>query len=132
MLNLTPGEKNSVNCIIEPNDKNQGGMWIGNWRAAKDFYWLKQNKINFVLGVIPGVLHNKVPYIENDITIHFLDAEDNENFQLNVHFNTAYNYIDHAMSNGNVLVHCGAGISRSSTCAIAYLIKKNKRSFKEM
>ena len=43
-----------------------------------------------------------------------------------------YQFIDNAVKEGNILVHCGAGISRSSTMAIAWLIKTRKKPFEDM
>lgn len=34
-------------------------------------------------------------------------------------------FIDFALQNGNCLVHCFAGVSRSATMVIVYLMKKN-------
>lgn len=48
------------------------------------------------------------------------------------HFKPTYEFIDKALSNsGKVLVHCSAGISRSTSIICAYLIKKNKITFEQ-
>ena len=48
------------------------------------------------------------------------------------HFPTAINYIKEGMSEGNaVLVHCYAGVSRSASCVIAFLMQECGLTFLE-
>ena len=39
------------------------------------------------------------------------------------------NFIENGLKQGNVLVHCAAGVSRSASAIIAYLMKYKKISF---
>lgn len=43
-----------------------------------------------------------------------------------MHFKNCCDFIDQNITSGNVLVHCQAGVSRSATIVIAYIMKKNK------
>ena len=79
-----------------------------------------------MLGVIPLSLHKPLFYENTEINILYYNAEDNDGFKISVYFEESYLWIDEALSMGNVLVHCGAGISRSASIIIAYLMKKNK------
>ena len=48
------------------------------------------------------------------------------------HFEEAIAFIEQALaSNGIILVHCFAGISRSASCVIAYKMKKYKMTSNE-
>ena len=47
------------------------------------------------------------------------------------HFPAVIAFIKDGMSRGNVLVHCYAGVSRSATCVIAYLMQEKEMSFED-
>jgi len=47
-------------------------------------------------------------------------------------FDKAFQFIDNASNEkSRILIHCAAGVSRSSTLLIAYLMKVNKWTFRE-
>lgn len=54
------------------------------------------------------------------------------------HFDEAFKFIKNALSSGNILVHCAAGISRvdfylfqSTTCVLVYLMREKGYGFKQ-
>ena len=115
------GFGNSMDCVLKPNDQNIGGIWIGDISSASDKDQLEKNNIKAILTVADGTnLHYPAEY-EHAV----IKADDYINFDLSKHFETSNQFIDNALQKTNVLVHCFAGISRSSTCVIAYLMKKN-------
>lgn len=62
----------------------------------------------------------------------FINVSDNFEQLLGKVFEEAYNFIEEARRNKcNILVHCNAGISRSPTIAIAYLMKWKHLHFQE-
>jgi protein-tyrosine phosphatase len=57
---------------------------------------------------------------------------DNSNQSLLRHFPAAIAFIkDGVQRGGGVLVHCYAGVSRSSTCVIAYLMQEKDMTFEQ-
>lgn len=65
---------------------------------------------------------------------HFMRIPVNDNFseKLLPYFNDAFHFIDKVRESGGcVLVHCLAGISRSATVAIAYVMKHLRLPFEE-
>lgn len=70
----------------------------------------------------------------NDFNIKFkgLDLEDVCSENISRYFEDANYFIDNALkNNGKVLVHCLAGISRSATITIAYLMKVHQMTLEE-
>ena len=116
----------SINCIIDPVD-GKGGIFIGNIYAARDKNLLKQLDIKAVLTVAANTY---LMYDQSEVISHkIIPAEDEEGFNLSLYFNEGIEFIEKNMTETNVLVHCFAGISRSSSIVIAFLMKKNKINY---
>lgn len=56
---------------------------------------------------------------------------DSGTYQLIRHFPAAISFIKEGMARGGVLVHCYAGVSRSASCVIAYLMQEREMKFQE-
>lgn len=61
----------------------------------------------------------------------YIPAVDHESFDLAPFFPTANELLDSETRRTNVLVHCMAGVSRSATLVIAYLINSLNITFTE-
>lgn len=52
--------------------------------------------------------------------------------EIKQHFDGNYEWMEQMLKEGrNILIHCAAGVSRSASFTIAYLLKKNKMKYAE-
>ena len=56
----------------------------------------------------------------------YIPAEDHPAYDISKHFQASTQFISKALKHTNVLVHCMAGVSRSATLIIAYLVEKKQ------
>ena len=102
-------------------------LYLGNIQAAGDIQTLKQHNITHILTVAAGIK----PLYPRDFTYKVINVADTSNSSLIRHFPAAISFIKEGIARGGVLVHCFAGVSRSSSCVIAYLMQDRGLSFQE-
>lgn len=107
-----------INCIIE--DK----VYLGNYDQAKLKEKLKEIGITHILVCGTG-LEKLYP---NDFQYEQYEIEDLEEEDIKQYFKPAIEFIE---KSDKVFIHCHAGVSRSSTIVIAYIMWKNKLTFEE-
>uniref|UniRef100_A0A915MNI7 Protein-tyrosine-phosphatase n=1 Tax=Meloidogyne javanica TaxID=6303 RepID=A0A915MNI7_MELJA len=94
-------------------------VYLSSQAVAQDLELLLTNKITHIINVATGV---QCLFPENIIYLA-LTALDVPTENLKRHFDKAVKFIYNAVeSGGKVLIHCNAGISRSTTIVIAYLM----------
>ncbi|XP_041353965.1 uncharacterized protein LOC121371839 [Gigantopelta aegis] len=96
-------------------------LYLGSQQDALSQEITQINGINYILNV--SITCTKPPFIQDG---HFLRIPVNDNYseKLLPFFYQAFQFIDMVReANGCVMVHCLAGISRSPTLAIAYIMK---------
>jgi protein-tyrosine phosphatase len=115
---------NNMDLIVEAQGK-MGALYLGNWAAAQDQLLLAQHRITSVLTVAAQI---QIKY-DTDIVPHHMEvpALDIPDFKLEKFFEDCFDWIHQQRLVGrNVLVHCAAGVSRSSTIVIGYLMRTEK------
>jgi len=99
------------------------GLYLGDAASSRDLVLLQSNLITHIL-VVGSRLQLHFPKL---FTYHHIDIEDEPDVNIMIHFNTCIDFILKALQKrGVVLVHCMAGVSRSSSVVIAYLMCQHK------
>lgn len=104
-------------------------LYLGNLKDASDLEALERLGVDHVLNVTSV----EPSYATSPRIIYKqLVAHDNGYQNLKQYFDEAFDFIDSArLGGGAVLIHCQAGVSRSPTIAVAYLIKHSPMSMVE-
>lgn len=102
------------------------GFFIGDYATANNKASLKNSKITHILTVMNGV--DPTPFPEEFVYKQF-HVRDDEEQDLTSIFDLCHSFIDQGRTHSGVLVHCAAGISRSATIALSYLMKTRKSNF---
>lgn len=137
----TEDEANIINIINQSNERNIyldrlmkenselvqmnkiiPRLYLGDDFVARKKETLVEHKITHILNLtinIPNKFEPEICYLK----INILDSERQD---IQKYFDETFEFIDNALKNKNnsVLVHCNAGISRSASFVIAYLIRK--------
>lgn len=96
------------------------GLYLGDISNAKDIYWLDSKGITYIVNCAKEV----GSYFRTKAYLN-LDLDDSPYQGISQALKDSYLFIDNALQRGNaVLVHCYAGISRSSTIVIYYIMRK--------
>ena len=111
-------------------DEVYPGLFIGDAAAATHVKFLKHLNVTHVLNTAEGddeglVNLNQAHYEGSGITYMGIHMWDNAWFDVRPFLEEATDFIESAFSSGGkILVNCQMGVSRSSTCAIAYMMMK--------
>ena len=103
------------------------GLFIGPLQAAFLISELQKNNITHVVD-----LYNDKYFKHHNYFEYFsVKVEDTPDTDIRSHFDRVISFIDKGRKKGGVLVHCQAGISRSASFVIAYLMKEEKMKLKD-
>ncbi|CAD8087523.1 unnamed protein product [Paramecium sonneborni] len=112
-----PGEQ-PISLILQ--EKDQGKLFLGNLDCLHNQQILEINNINCILSICTEEKIMVGPKYKQI----YLDIHDNMNSQISNVFERSFIFIENSLKfQQNILVHCAAGISRSATLVLAYLMK---------
>jgi dual specificity phosphatase 12 len=102
-------------------------IYISNWDTSNNPSIYFKNDIKLVITLETRRKPDQIIefYDNNNIKFIYLYIEDSHNANIYDFFDDTYNIINNYISHHqNVLVHCYAGVSRSSTIILNYMIRK--------
>jgi len=98
-------------------------LYLGSAAHASQLELLERLGITALLNVSP----NCPNYWPDKFEYQTIPVEDNSTADIKAHFKAAIEFINEVKNkNGKILVHCKAGVSRSATMCLAYLISNRK------
>lgn len=101
-------------------------LFICNWNTANDVNLLNRHKIKVVITLTQEEKPKAVleAYKALGIEYYHIRIDDSPSAPIHNYFNTTYKIIRDSIDGGkNVLVHCHAGVSRSATIVLYYLMQ---------
>ena len=100
-------------------------LYLGSLFDANNDNEIKKRNITCIICVAENL---KINITESNVKIYKYNLQDNDDCDISLYFDE----IGEIINNENiVLVNCAAGISRSSTIVIAYIMKYYKMCFKD-
>lgn len=96
-------------------------LYLGNDIVAQDIDLLNQNKITHILNLTTNIPNRFEHIVYKKIVMLDISSQNIRQF-----FDESFEFIEESLKDPNhsVLVHCNAGISRSTSFVIAYLLQK--------
>lgn len=108
-------------------DKVLPGLYVGNYRDSKDHQQLEKHGITHIIAI-----HDSPRRLIPDKHYLCIMASDTPDQNLSQYFPVCNDFIHAArLREGNVLIHCLAGMSRSVTVAVAYIMSVTHLSWRE-
>lgn len=103
------------------------GLYLGNFRDAKDREQLTKNNITHILSI-----HDNAQPVLEDLVYKCIHAADSPDQELSGYFQESIDFIHNCrINNGACLVHCMAGISRSTSIVAAYIMAVTQLNWKD-
>ncbi|KAM9960459.1 hypothetical protein ACTFIW_009600 [Dictyostelium discoideum] len=101
-------------------------LYLGCRECAMNKSWLKDNNVTHILTVA-----NFKPLYPDLFKYLIINIEDVDEANIYQHFKEMNAFIDEGREKGGVLIHCRAGVSRSASATMAYIMMKNSLKFQE-
>ena len=101
-------------------------LYVGNCNHAVDLPSLEERGITFILNMAArdSTCQASEELYGDSYSVMRIAAGDRPGYNISQHFKETYDFIERARKKRtSVLIHCAAGVSRSCTIAISYLMQ---------
>jgi protein-tyrosine phosphatase len=96
---------------------------LGNIIAGSQLNELQKNNISAVVAILPHLPHKSSHYVKNGFSLFHIPLFDAPNEDISKWFDHVSDFImAHRFMKRKILVHCHAGISRSTTLVASFLM----------
>lgn len=113
-------------AVTTPMHEIEPGLWLGNYAAASDVNLLRGQNIKAIV----QCLEQRNPINGSHFSYHVISIDDMASVNIKSHIPEAISFIHrHRLAGNNVLVHCAAGMSRSASIMISYMMAKYRLPF---
>ena len=114
---------NQLISFFEPPTHIIDNIYLGNAYNAAYYYELKKNNIKMIINVTQEISQ----YYPDYFKYHQYELYDNNHDNIKEYLDDAYKNIKSFQENndGNILIHCFMGASRSASVVLYYLTKEN-------
>ena len=113
---------------LNPINKITEKIYLGDIDGAKNILFFKKEKINYTIS-LAGKMFTPT-YDKNIITFQkIIEIEDDPRENIIKYFKECIEIIENA---NKIFIHCMAGVSRSATIVICYLMWKEKKGVNEI
>lgn len=118
-----------IQCVLPAQgETGRGGLYISGGQAANE-HNLSLIKATAMLRL--GASYAELPQPEG-VAVKVICISDTQDSDFGSHIDECNEFVENNLGSGaNVLVHCGAGVSRSGAAVICYLMWYRKLGFKE-
>lgn len=117
--------KSSPGCSSPVKIHDDYNIFLGSEEDALDKDFISSTNIQTILSIQSWEIQDKIEGVE----YKFIQAKDNAEMDLRSKFEEICDFLNSKkLEQKKVLVHCQAGISRSATACLAYLMKEKNMS----
>ncbi|KAM3127150.1 hypothetical protein pb186bvf_020744 [Paramecium bursaria] len=111
--------------LILDSKKERGNLYLGSIKSIHQKYIFQHS-----IGAILSIQDDIEVQIQNVIVKQII-IQDQQNVSISQYFNDAFEFINNYLGQTNVLVHCIAGISRSSSFVIGFIMEQRNWTYQK-